>query len=56
MEIHLESGRPPERATAVVLIGHDGRFGTVAAELDEASGGLLRRDLDVQGHPRERLP
>ncbi|MFO1037388.1 MAG: leucyl aminopeptidase [Geminicoccaceae bacterium] len=47
MEIHLESGRPPERATAVVLIGHDGRFGTVAAELDEASGGLLRRALDT---------
>src|SRR6478752_2320438 len=43
MDILVEPGRLPERGTLVVPIGHDGRLGTAAASLDQASGGLVRR-------------
>ena len=43
MEILVEPGRLPERGTLIVPIGHDGRLGTAAASLDQASAGLVRR-------------
>lgn len=45
MEILVEPGRLPERGTLIVAVGYDGRLGTVAASLDQATGGLLRRAI-----------
>ena len=45
MEILLEPAGLPDRGTVIVPVGHDGTLGTVAAELDAATDGLVRRAL-----------
>ena len=45
MDILIEPGTPSDSGTLVVPIASDGTLGTVAAELDRASGGLIARAL-----------
>ena len=45
MEILVEPAGLPERGTVIVPVGHDGALSNVAASLDEATHGLVRRAL-----------
>jgi leucyl aminopeptidase len=45
MEIVLDPAGLPEHGTVVVPVGHDGRLGSVASQLDETTHGLISRAL-----------
>ena len=45
MEILVEPAGLPDRGTVIVPVGHDGALSNVAASLDEATHGLVRRAL-----------
>ena len=49
IEVNLVTGALPERGTVVVGVGVPTRLGTVAAALDETSGGQLTRALETAG-------
>lgn len=53
MEIAFTGDGLPGEGVVVALVGHDGHLSEAAAELDAATGGIVRRALDAAGKMRK---
>ncbi|MFW5835274.1 MAG: leucyl aminopeptidase family protein, partial [Pseudomonadota bacterium] len=54
MDIRFVAPSPTGQGALAIVTAADGSLAATARTIDEATGGLLRRALDVQGQPLER--